>query len=365
MQPPNSEDTQPGIPVPPEDNTSNSLDQALPTSLPSSDVPLPETQPLMRENDNSAPPVTKRPWGRWILFGLIGYLFIGGLAALGANQVGSARIATTAQWVAAVEAVKQFNWGIQDLENGRCDNARIRFQFIIENYDPTYPGVQKNYINALICLDSTAPLATANPEAATITPTPDTRGAEEKFSLALQLLANEEWDTLLDTLDSLRKNNPNYRPIDIDGLYYLAHRSRGVDRILIGGNLEGGIFDLNRAEKIGPLDSEAAGYRQWATLYLNGLSFWGIDWGQAVYYFGQLVQLAPNVWDGSYYAQDRLATAQVGYSEQLIRQAEAMLTARGWCEAHNLYKEAAEYAPLEPIVVPTADWAEVKCRNNP
>ena len=60
------------------------------------------------------------------------------------------------------------------------------------------------------------------------------------------------------------------------------------------GKLEGGIYDLSLAEQYGPIDKEAAGYRQAAKYYLTASAFWKVDWPKAADYFSQGVcQYAP------------------------------------------------------------------------
>ena len=111
---------------------------------------------------------------------------------------------------------------------------------------------------------------------------------------------------------------------------------------------------------------EADSYRQWASWYITGASFWEVNWGQAVTYFGYVVPVAPNLYDSSYItATNRLATAQVGYSYDLVEEADYLLYLKGWCEAHELFRQAADYAPLDPTVQPTADFAAWKCEGNP
>ncbi len=303
-------------------------------------------------------PAPRRRWFRWILAGIFVFILIVALGGyLGLRDAQSTINAERTQQ-AAVEAVIQFRMGEDDLAALRCGTAIQRFQYVAR-VNPEYPGLQENLVAAQICSGGTATPTVA--VAPTVTPTPDNRQGEELYAEAQALLRSEDWNLLLDTLDSLRKNDPEFNAVEVDGMYYIALRNRGVDRILVQGDLEGGIFDLNRAEKYGPLDAEADAYRNWASWDITGLSFWEINWGQAVYYFNQVAVAAPNLWDGSYYAQDRLATAQVGYAGELIEQADNLLLHREWCEADGIYKESENYAPMNPTAEPTALYASQKC----
>jgi tetratricopeptide (TPR) repeat protein len=291
--------------------------------------------------------------------GVLIFLFIVGLAGLGGRQVGLAQFRRQDTLARAVEAVTQFELGLQDMRDGNCGLARQRFEYIIQELDPTYPGVGEQLAQALLCTNSTATPTLLPTDA--LTPTPEGRTPEEIFAETQTLLANQDWDALLDTLDALRNRDRDYRAVLVDGMYYTALRNRGVHRILVEGNLEGGIFDLNRAERFAPLDSQAVSYRQWASWYITGLSFWEIDWAQTVQYLEQVAAAAPNMFDGDFLASDRLATAYVGYAEELIQLGNLYLTERRWCEAQEAFMQASSYAPLSPDVEPTAQWAYLRC----
>jgi tetratricopeptide (TPR) repeat protein len=282
---------------------------------------------------------------RWILGSIAVFLVVAGLGALGGMQAGVFAREQEGRMQSAVEAYTQFQLGITDLQNGQCDIARQRFTYVIE-LDPTYPDIVNYLVQAQMCTGITAePNAqlTAGP-----TPTPDTRAAELIFADAQSLLISQNWEQLLITLDNLRNNNPDFQPIEVDRMYYIALRHRGGDKI-VAGDLEGGIFDLNRAEQIGPLDVDAQNLRQWASWYIIGASFWEIDWPHAVEYFSLLVQAAPNLHDLSFFtAQDRLATAVSFEGGDLVDQARELADDELWCSADSTMTEAAQQRELTP-----------------
>jgi hypothetical protein len=319
---------------------------------------LDDEEPPHEADGEPEQPPKRRRWLRWVFIGIIVFILIVGLGGVGGYLQAQGAINAERTQQAAVEAVIQFRMGEDDLNALRCGIAMQRFQYVAR-VNPEYPGLQEKLVAAQICSGGTATPTVAL--APTVTPTLDNRQGEELFAEAQALLQAEDWNTLLDTLDSLRKNEPAYKAVEVDGMYYIALRNRGVDRVLVQGDLEGGIFDLNRAEQYGPLDAEASSYRNWASWHITGLSFWEIDWGQAVYYFNQVAVAAPNLWDGSYYAQDRLATAQVGYAGELIDQADNLLLHKEWCQADDLFTESENYAPINATAQPTATYASQKC----
>jgi hypothetical protein len=333
------------------------LEKTMPTT-PKKAGQAPDAAETQRVEVPSAPKKRSRRL-RWLIGSVVGFIVFLGLGALGGMQAGfSTRLGAERQQ-RAVEAVVQFNYGVDDLANGRCDLAVQRFQYVIQ-LDPGYPGIVDKYAQSMLCAGGTA-TPTAGP-AIGITPTPDLRGADQIYSDAQAQLSAQNWDGLLTALDSLRASYPDYKAIEIDGMYYVGLRSRGVNRILQVGDLEGGIFDLDRAAQIGPLDAEADTYRQWAISYVVGASFWEIDWTQVVNYFQPLAAAAPNLHDVNFFtAQDRLATAVVGYAQELIVQADHFARDKQWCSASDLMSQAAAYGPLNPDQESNATFYSDKC----
>ena len=296
---------------------------------------------------------------RWVIGSVVGFIVFAGLGALGGIQAGFSSRQGQERLQRAVEAVAQFELGKNDLEAGNCDLALQRFQYVIE-LDASFPDAVTFLSQAMMCSGGPpTPAPGAGDQGPT--PTPDLRDADPIFADAQSLLAAQNWDTLLLTLDTLRKNYPDFQPIEIDRMYYIAYRNRGKARIS-GGDLERGIFDLNRAEQIGPLDVESQNFRQWAVWYIVGASFWEIDWAQSVEYFEYVAAAAPNLHDLSFFtAQDRLAQAKVAYAQELLLEANRLATHKQWCDAYTVLNQSNSYSPYGPEVQPTADWISENC----
>ena len=85
----------------------------------------------------------------------------------------------------------------------------------------------------------------------------------------------------------LRKDDITYHAAEVDGMYYMALRNRGVCKIYpqsyepnascatLNINLEGGIYDLTQAEQFGPLDATASALRTWARTVYHRRQFLG------------------------------------------------------------------------------------------
>jgi hypothetical protein len=204
----------------------------------------------------------------------------------------------------------------------------------------------------LLAMNTTAtPTVAPTP---TLVPTLDTRGRDELFTQAQAAMLAGDWTTAIDTLLTLRKREPAFMAVKVDGMLFVALRNRGVDKIANQADLEGGTYDLALAARFGPLDVEARNWRDWAALYVRGASFWDVDWAQAVYYFSQLVQIAPNLMDRSGYTTwERNILALIGYGDWFARQ-------EMYCDAKEQY-DAALQLRGDPVVQPTADYAVKRC----
>jgi|GEM_PF-733835 len=254
----------------------------------------------------------------------------------------------------ADEIQHQYELGLQDVEARRYDIARQRFEYVIRN-DPNYPGVIEQLALVLLELNTVATLTPVPTPMAT--ETPDTRNAEELFMQAQMHLFDKQWEQAIRTLLNLRKEDPEFHAVKVDGMLYVALRNLGVQKILHDADLEGGTYDLALAEAFGPIDIEARNYTTWANLYVTGASFWDLNWREAVFYFGQLSQIAPNLRDATNItATERFRLATLNYAEFLITNGE-------WCLAQEQFQILLALGS-NPAVEPTATWAAEQCEQS-
>ncbi len=247
---------------------------------------------------------------------------------------------------------EQYDLGLLDLEAGRYDLARQRFEYVLER-DPGHPGAADNLLKVLQVIYATA-TPTPVPPTKTPTPTPDLRPIEDLFSQAVSQFNAENWDGVIDTLVNLRKVDQAYRVVEVDSLLYRTLRIRGIHKILNESNLEGGIYDLALAERFGPLDVEANQWRNFARIYMIGSSFWEVDPIQAVYYFGQVASAAPYLRDASgWTARERYRAALLQYGDLLARNGE-------WCDAETQYNLAMEIFS-DSAIIPTLAYLALEC----
>jgi len=291
---------------------------------PAGDIPPSDTATSQEPEQAPAPtPLEsagkRRP--RWILFSVLGLLALGTialLAGLGGYLSGISMRENAAISQVAQAAKEQYDLGVEDYVQGNYFRARQRFEYVIQ-INPSYPGAVNMLADVLLELSTTA-TPTLLPTQ-TVIPTADLRGVEELYNQGEGYLVSGEWSQAIDAFLQLRKTNPEYRTVEIDGKLFLALRHRGRDKILLESDLEGGIYDLTLAQRFGIMDVEGQSLLNWSTYYLTGASFWDLDWSQAAFYFGQVAPHAPNLVDKSgITARERYRVALVRYASQLLNQ---------------------------------------------
>jgi tetratricopeptide (TPR) repeat protein len=246
--------------------------------------------------------------------------------------------------VVAYKLADQYQMGIDDLNAGRLEFAKKRFEWILEK-DPGFPGLTDQLARMTAEAESRGLTITPTPSPTptlAITPTPDLRGEAELFAAAQQHLQNREWQEAIQTLISLRNLKLDYQALEADGIFYIALRYRGMQRIN-NGDLEGGMYDLTLVEKFGPLDGDAVGLRSFARIYLTGAGFWEVDWEKVVFYFGQIYKIVPNLRDST----NTIAAER--YRLALVRWGDALIVANDPCKAQTKYEDALKLNNLAAV----------------
>jgi hypothetical protein len=307
------------------------------------------TQPTKVTNTPLKPP--RRSRRRSILISILGLIILLALGLFAGFQSGLGVRRSAEATQISQQLGDQYQLALQDVDAERYEAARQRLEYIIQ-HDPGYPGAAQELAQVLVLL--TVPTATNTP---TLTPTPDYSGVESIFMRAQQLMAAQDWPNALAALDELRKQSQDYKTAQVDSMYYFALRNNGVNFIQ-QGNLEGGIYYLTLAERFAPLDNTASGLREGARLYLNGASFWGINWQQAATSFQQVASGWPSLWDGTMTASERYRIASMRYGDDLFAQAN---TQNDYCAALQQYNNASTYGNLDSQSANNANQAYQAC----
>jgi hypothetical protein len=296
----------------------------------------------------------KRLLGLWIPIGLFLVLLVSAAGGYWGYQTGIQDRLTAQGDQIAILTTEQFQLGLVDMQSERYEVARQRFEYVIQ-LDPNFPGAIEKLTECMLALAQektptpVLPTATIEPSA-----TPDLRPVEDLFTQAMQYLRSKDWKATISTIEALRDADLTYRAVDVDGMYYIALRGRGIDKILLEGNLEGGIYDLSLVERFGPLDRDANNNREMARAYINGAAFWGVDWQKVVYFFSQVYPGLPNLKDASGW------TATERYRVALIKYGDQLMAAEDFCGARDQY-QAALLLAADNKLVPTATAAQYFC----
>jgi LCP family protein required for cell wall assembly len=279
----------------------------------------------------------KTPKAVWVILLSLAFMLVllAGSAAVGGtlgHAYGQAQREAMTLQQASQQVREQFDLGLADLDAGRLDVARQRFEWVLSQ-EPEFPGAVEKLAEAMAALYATA-TPTPVPPTLTPTPTPDLRPVQELFTLAKNFLDSGDWSRAIDTAINLRRNDPDFQVTEVDRILFLALRYRGAERILQANDLEGGIYDLALAGRFGPLDVDAQAAREWARLYLIGSSFWEVFPEKAVFYFSQVASALPYLRDASgWTAIDRLRESYIHWGNQLMEQED-------WCTAQAQYEAA-------------------------
>lgn len=280
-------------------------------------------------------------------------LFVLSGAGYAGYQAGLAQRDTQARATQAADLELQYELGTGDMAAGRYPVAQARFEYILQ-LDPHFRDAGQKLAQVRVAMAVT-PTPTLAPATATPSPAPSatqSHAAADLFAQAQQQYAASNWDAVITTLSRLHAVDPTYEAVKANGMLYLALRNRGV-ALIAGDGIETGMFDLDQAEAIGPLDSEALNYRAWGRLYLAAQSYWGLNWQQAMEILQQLHLLAPYFHDTT----ALLVTATVNYADQLTHSGD-------YCGAAQHYVEARALTP-DPKVAQALAAAQANCAHTP
>jgi tetratricopeptide (TPR) repeat protein len=236
---------------------------------------------------------------------------------------------------------EQFDLGIQDLESGKHELARQRFEAIVR-FDPTYPQAEEKLIEVYLALRKPSITPTPRP-----TPTPDPSPPDQLFEQAEAALNEGDWTTTINKLLTLRSKDPSYRAIEADGMMYIALRNRGMT-LIAQGSMEEGLYDLSLALRFGPLDRDAFFRRTLAEQYLLANSYIGLNWARAAELFSALCEQSATI-DSCY----KFAEAAWSYGDMLWN-------AEDPCAAQVQYEDAIT-SWENGTLVPTATKAAEAC----
>ena len=342
----------------------NLSDESLTERNPGSDLTGGEEFVLEEENTDQQPShqdnkPRKARGGKWVWIGVLIFVLLLAAGVLFGYRNGVALRLENEKALLMEQISLQLEWTYKDMDAGRYENAKARLDYILDKY-PEFPGIADlmaqviGHLSEPVVTPTQVAIATIEPE---VTTTPDLRSSEEKFSQLQQHINNQEWDLAVQTVQSLKETNYDYRTVDVDGLYFIALRNRGIQRIW-AGELEQGMYDLTVAAALGTMDSQGAGAESWATTYLTGASYWDVNWPGVVEIFGQLYAQMP------YFSDSTGMTTAERYRIGLYRLGDQYAAQGDYCSASSYYNQSLAIGINADIQVTAAAYAEA-CANPP
>ncbi len=331
--------------------------QLVPPIVTAGDVEIPiETEP----------PSGKVRRGKWIWLGILGMLIVM-LIGAGVGYASAIRARMIEQEnQRLITATTQFELGLVDQREGRYETAKQRFEYVLSIY-PEFPGITDKLVEVGLALAETqggpvvAPPEDAGQPETVVTPVPtkDTTSVSILFNQAQNQLKAKDWEGLYTTLEKMRNIDPEYEPVKADGMLYLTLRNRGIAQIQ-AGHLEPGLYSFALASQIAPIDTDAEGYRTWASRYLKASSYGLVDefLDDAVAQFSELNSLVPNLRDASG------ITVSQRYAQSLVYLGDYYQRSSDYCGAVPFYQQAASIYALNTLAEKIPQ-AEEYCKNPP
>ncbi len=312
-----------------------------------------ETDLESLQPDSNPDKLRKKQKSKWVWLGVLVFVLLIAAGVFFGYRNGVQRRIANEKAILMEQIALQLELTYKDMDAGRYENAKVRLDYIIDKY-PEFPGIADLMAQVIGKMNEPTATATqmviATPEPG-VTATPDFRGEEEKFAQLMQHIANEQWDLAVQTVQSLKESNYDYRTIEVDGLYFIALRNRGIQRIW-AGELEQGMYDLSIAAELGAMDSQAAGAESWAITYLTGASYWDVNWPGAVDIFGQLYAQMP------YFSDSTGMTVAERYRVALYRLGDMFAAQGDYCTASSYYRQSLAVGVNLDIQVTATAYAE-------
>lgn len=233
-----------------------------------------------------------------------------------------------------------FQRGLDELNRG---NPALAQAYLEEAYrmQPGNAGVRDLILTAQFA-------QTPTPTPITPTPTPVITDKGELLRRMQAAYAAQDWNTVISLGDQLRALDSAWEVATVNELRYGALVARGLARIA-GDEIEAGLYDLDIAATIRPLDSATEGTRQIASLYQDAITYAGADWSRAIKLLKQVYALSPGFRDvGTRLYQTYLSAG------------DAYAALREWCPAEEQYAGALSIRNSPAVEAKRAD-AQQRC----
>jgi tetratricopeptide (TPR) repeat protein len=261
---------------------------------------------------------TRRQRLRPILFWAMGFLCILVLSVGGAAYSGRYRGERDREQHRLELADQHYRAGIERLNAGEYELAIAEFEYVLK-LNPSHP---------------TAAQGIAETESRmVVVPTPTSEVYEivvdDLYQRAVTHYEAEDWEEAIAVLTQLRILDATYAAETVEEMLFTALYNAGL-ALLDEDRFEEGVFYLDQAVALRPLDEEALNQRSLAIKYMTALGYWGVDWDRCIERYEELYVIAPTYKDvfsrlyrahmlyaDAWYEQGEMCPAEVQYARAL------------------------------------------------
>ena len=228
---------------------------------------------------------------------------------------------------------RQVSLAQEDIAGGEYNLALHRLEWVLERDPDNEEAIALRRQAEAAIKTALTPIAPPTP---TVPPEPtvvlnEETDLEKELVRLQRLYDREQWNELLPAVLAMQHQFPNFERMETDRFLYDSYLTLGL-QLLQGEQVEQGLSYLAQAERLGDLPQEALDYRFWAELYLEGISYYGVNWAVSASVFRDLCLSAPFYQN----ACNKLYESLVNYGDQHF-------FSQDFCPAGDLYREARQY----------------------
>jgi len=267
--------------------------------------------------DSTRPTLWQR--ARPILLWAIGGILLITLSITGAAYLGLHQGERDRETQRLEVAEQHYQAGLKRLDAGEYELALAEFEYVLKLH-PQHPTARQGITQAQARM--------------VVIPTPTVEMYEivldDLYQQSVSQYEAENWEDAVAVLTQLRVLDPSYARESVEEMLFTSLYNAGMS-LLEENRFEEGIFYLDQAVALRPLDEEAREQRSLAIQYMTALGYWGVDWEVCIERFEQLYATAPTYKD----VFSRLYKAHVNYGNAWYNQAEM-------CPAEIQYTQALQ-----------------------
>ncbi len=278
------------------------------------------TPPAVIPTAEEAPKPNRWQRLRPILFWTISFFLLLALSTGGAVYIGLNRAERDKAQHRLELADEHYGKGLERLNAGEYELAIAEFEYVLK-LNPDHPTASQGIIEAEARMNVPIPTPTSEVHEIVV---------DDLYQRAVTHYEAEDWENAIAVLTQLRILDASYAAETVEEMLFTSLYSAGM-AYLDEDRFEEGVFYLDQAVALRPLDEAALDERSLALKYMTALDYWGVDWDRCIEHYEELYAIAPNYKD----VFSRLYRAHLAYADAWYDQGEM-------CPAEVLYAQALQ-----------------------